>query len=452
MALDPSIILSGRQFDPVESYSKALTLADLAGRQRAQRAQADQVQKALDDDAVMSELYRSRVGQDGNLDRQGLLSDLASRGLGSKIPQVQKQWADADKASADVAHTKAQTDETTLKTTKSKIDAINSELSSLLALPNITHESLNDAVVGLVRRGVIDANEGHAIVSESSKSGPNQLRPFLMQKALQGVEASKRLDALLPKVELENLGDRTQAIDKNPLTNPGIAGQSFRRSASPDAQLSAATTRRGQDMQRELAGQGYSTQVDAQGNLIALPNKAAPGQPITAAPVVGIDGKPVASQQKGAGSATEDERKAAGWVNQARFAYKNMMDVIAADPKAAEKPLQEALLPEGTVQNLTISESRQRFKQAASSFAEAALRAATGAGVNIQEAQQKIDELTPRYGDKPAVVKQKQEALGMYLDSLESRAGRAISSVTQTDPRKPAATSGGRPPLDSFKR
>lgn len=450
MALDPSIILSGKQFNPVESYSNAMTLSELAGRQRAQQMQAQQAQKQIQDDAAIAQLYQTRVGQDGKVDRQGLLSDLAAKGFGNRIPGMQKQFADADKSEADVAHTRAQTSEINLKALKQKTDALNGAFASLLSNPRVTHDDVISQVRGLVSQGWLTPEEGAQTVRDLP--GPESLRQYLMQHGLQSLEASKRLDALLPKVELENLGDRTQAIDKNPLTNPGIAGQSFRRSASPDAQLSAATTRRGQDMQRELAGQGYSTQVDAQGNLIALPNKAAPGQPITAAPVVGIDGKPVASQQKGAGSATEDERKAAGWVNQARFAYKNMMDVIAADPKAAEKPLQEALLPEGTVQNLTISESRQRFKQAASSFAEAALRAATGAGVNIQEAQQKIDELTPRYGDKPAVVKQKQEALGMYLDSLESRAGRAMSGVTQADPRKPAATSDGRPPLDSFKK
>ena len=71
------------------------------------------------------------------------------------------------------------------------------------------------------------------------------------------------------------------------------------------------------------------------------------------------------------------------------------------------------------------------FLQGARSLSEAALRAATGAGVNYEEARQKIEELTPVYGDKPAVIKQKLDSVKVYLDSLKSRAGRALPKQAQ---------------------
>lgn len=135
---------------------------------------------------------------------------------------------------------------------------------------------------------------------------------------------------------------------------------------------------------------------------------------------------------------SEDERKAAGWVAQARTSMQNMQDALMQDPSADSPSTGEKLAgvfgAEGAVQ----SEARQRYATAASSFAEAALRAATGAGVNEQEAKQKINELTPTYFDKPATKEQKWRQLQMYLDSLEARAGRALPMVKVPTP-------GGQP-------
>ena len=69
--------------------------------------------------------------------------------------------------------------------------------------------------------------------------------------------------------------------------------------------------------------------------------------------------------------------------------------------------------------------NRQRYAQPAAAFAEAPLRAATDAGVTIDEAKQKIAELTPQRGDSEDVIKQKRASQRVYLDSLEARAGGA---------------------------
>lgn len=444
MALDPSIILSGKQFSPVESYSNAMTLSELAGKQRMQQMQAQQAQKQLDEDAAISQMYQARVGQDGKVDRQGLLSDLASKGLGNRIPGMQKQWADADKAVADVAHTQAQTNEVNLRSLKQKTDALNGAFASLLSNPNVTQDDVIGQLRGLVSQGWITPEEGAQTARELP--GPNQLRQYIMQHALQSLDASKRLDALLPKVDLENLGDRTQAIDKNPLTNPTIVGQTFKRGASPDAQLSAATTRRGQDIQREMAGQGYSTQVDGQGNLIAIPNKVAPGQPITATTVVDQSGRPVAGKD---GGLNDSQSKALLFGTRMQEADKILNDMASQGvkmPSMGQQTIGNVPIASWAA-NALATPKQQQVDQAQRDFINAVLRRESGAAISSGEFDSARKQYFPQPGDSPEVMNQKARNRQIAISGLMAEVPQGKRGSVQV----PAA-SGGRPPLDSFKR
>jgi len=159
--------------------------------------------------------------------------------------------------------------------------------------------------------------------------------------------------------------------------------------------------------------------------VIDLDNPSAPAVPVTKP-----GGAAIVKPPAGGGSPTEDERKAAGWLAQAENAWNNMSNIIKKNPRAIEQGLMERVVPEG-VANVVRSEHRQMFLHGARSLAEAALRAATGAGVNYEEARQKIEELTPVYGDKPAVIKQKLDSIKVYIDALKSRAGRALPKQAQ---------------------
>lgn len=165
--------------------------------------------------------------------------------------------------------------------------------------------------------------------------------------------------------------------------------------------------------QKAPAGYQWSTGQDGSPALTFIPG--GPADPVT----------------KSGGTPTEDERKAAGWFFQADNARRNMQRVVARNPKAAYPTITErgaGLVPlvGEDLANTLRPEDRQMFVQAASSMAEALLRAATGAGVNESEARQKIAELVPQLGDKPGNVKQKTDAYDVYMKSLQSRAGRAL--------------------------
>lgn len=149
----------------------------------------------------------------------------------------------------------------------------------------------------------------------------------------------------------------------------------------------------------------------------------------------------------GGGQPSEDERKAGGWVSQAQLAFDQMESAMEADAKSAKPTTKEVLLGAvpgklgDTVTYASMSPERQRFTSAASSFAEAALRAATGAGVNRDEAIQKINELTPRWGESAEARADKRARLRMYLGALETRAGRALpQAIAAQAPQAPGGT------------
>lgn len=176
-------------------------------------------------------------------------------------------------------------------------------------------------------------------------------------------------------------------------------------------------------------------------------NKAPAGYQWSTAPdgspaLTFIPGGPADPQTKAAGAPTEDERKAAGWFFQADLARRNMETAVKNTPGASMPTIGErglSMIPGigEDIANAMRPEDRQRFLQAASSFAEATLRAATGAGVNRDEAMQKVRELTPQIGDRPGTIKQKIDAQQMYLESLRTRAGRAFPQGGQ--PTQPGA-------------
>lgn len=184
----------------------------------------------------------------------------------------------------------------------------------------------------------------------------------------------------------------------------------------------------GQPMKAPADLSAFSVQQGADGRYMII-NKANG----TSANVNDAQGQPAMGAPPNSKDPTEDQNKAAGWFKQANKAFADMEAAIAADPNAAEfnpgAAGAESILPGfigETVGNKLRSNAQQRYKQASEAFAEAALRAATGAGINKDEIIQKAKELTPRPGDTPAVREQKRQSMEMYLDALRVRAGRAL--------------------------
>ena len=174
----------------------------------------------------------------------------------------------------------------------------------------------------------------------------------------------------------------------------------------------------------------YKTETGADGNIYYVPTK--PNSPI-----LDVNGKPTTAFKPAGAKPTEDQAKAAGWLSQATNAYNNMLKATFVEgtqiPTGSESPsaLESGLSMIGFegAANLARSAPRQQFVQATKSLSEALLRAATGAGVNKDEAVQKVEELTPLWSDAPSTKQQKLDAIPVYLESLRIRAGSSGQSV-----------------------
>ena len=178
--------------------------------------------------------------------------------------------------------------------------------------------------------------------------------------------------------------------------------------------------------------------------------------------VTGPEGNPILVQQdkngklvpvtdfqpKGMGPTklTEDQGKATGWLVQANNAFSNMKNALKKNPSAAQPGVNDAIaaIPSFGVgealANTMRGAERQKFLQGASSLSEALLRAATGAGVNRDEAIQKVKELTPVFGESDETTKQKMDSIPLYIEALKVRAGPGAKQLPGIVER---ATAGG---------
>ena len=151
---------------------------------------------------------------------------------------------------------------------------------------------------------------------------------------------------------------------------------------------------------------------------------------------------------EGTGKMTEDQAKASGWLVQAENAFKNMKSATAKDKSAAQPGVLDAYasIPSfgftSGMANMMRGSERQNYMQGASSLSEALLRAATGAGVNKDEAAQKVKELTPQIGDSEDTIKQKEAAIPLYIESLKMRAGPGAKRVGSFIPASNGVTGG----------
>jgi hypothetical protein len=356
---------------------------------------------------------------------------------------MQEGFAKVDKEQSELDKNRASTKETELKVVKQKLDIAGGMISSLLSIPDVTADHVVATVSNLVQRGLIPQEEGAQMVRQLP-GNPVALRQFLLQKGMEVMDADKRLAMLTPKIEYQNTGKQRVPVDMNALTNP--SPQPLTMTTTPGEDQSAGVTMRGQNMtdsrERTLGAQGVTYQETPDG-MVALPSKAAPGTVIKAAPVLAPGSGMQQLQGKGS-NLTEDQGKATGWLMQANSAWNNMQKVMGADPGAVSPGLGDAVarIPGGSaVGNYLRSSNRQQFNQAASTLSESLLRAATGAGMNVYEAKQKVEELTPQWGDTEGNIKQKMDSIPLYLESLKVRAGPGAKQAAGVQPAKNPAAS-----------
>lgn len=384
------------QLRPIQIDNPLDTYARVAGFQAAQQQNKlaeltlGEKQRSVEQENALSQLYKTAVGSDGQIDRNKLYTGAAQTGLGAKLPGIQKGFAEMDKASREAD--------------KEKLAAIKQSVE----------------LQGQLLGSVTDANSYTQALQVAAQSGmdvsklPQQYDPNFVQQARQrALTAAQQVEQEWKQKGYDLEVSKFGYQQKNDAANRSV-------------------TMRGQDMSQSTAMRGQNMADARAGERLAFD-------------------KTQAATSKG--NASEDERKAAGWVSQAENAWANMQGVMKGNPGAIKPGRLESIasaLPGDAAANMTRSADRQKFVQASSSLSEALLRAATGAGVNAYEAQQKVAEITPQVGDKQELIDQKLRAIPMYIESLKLRAGRALPKATAQN-AAPAAPASPSVPAGAIK-
>lgn len=445
MPIDASIALRGNPVqDPTETYGKALQLKSLLNQQQMQDYAFQKAQRADEQENALNDAYRQQVGPGGQINREGLMRDLATRGLGSRIPALQKQFGEADKAKLDVTNTQSQIDERTWKGLKARTDATNAMFSSLLQNPNVTHEDVIAGLTDLVNQGLVSREEGLKAV-QSLPGNPQALRPFLMQKGLEGLDAAKRLEMLTPKIITRNTGGTTDTVAVDQLTGKPTVTGSVQNTQSPESRASVAATLRGQNMAdaraRETTAAAVSKPFEVTGP-DGLPMLVQQDKQGNITPVQGFgpksgSAKPLNDAQAKAllfGSRMQES-------NKILEGLEGKYSPAAVNSKMALERAPVVGGMAGMVGNAMLSEQGQQAEQAQRDFVNAVLRRESGAVISEQEFANAQKQYFPQPNDSPGVLKQKaanrQLAIrGLLAEVPEGRRG----SITTGAPA--VATSG----------
>lgn len=425
MPIDPSIVMNLKPVqlaNPLEQYMQVQQIQQAQNQSRLADLMYANQQRETDQTMRLNDLYKNAVGADGNVDRAKLYTGVAGAGLGSRLPSIQKSFADADKAAADVAETKAKTKKADTETAGMADDQREKK----------RQRAIIDIAAFKTPQEALASLDAHQQAGDLTPEAAAAVRATIPSNP---ADFPKWQIGMLQRIMSAGEGMKYLAPDANTVANNAT-------SRANNAAMNA-TTRRGQDMtdararEQIAAGKvpsGYRQGPD--GTLVAIPGGPAD-----------TNNKPL----------TEDQAKATGWLVQAENAWKNMQAVglgkngkptDAAKPGRIETAL-SAALPFGAGEaaaNTWRSADRQKFLQGASSLSESLLRAATGTGVNKDEALQKVRELTPVWGDSDEVIKQKMDSIPLYIESLKVRSGPGAPRAAGVLAQKPAATSKSVPP------
>ncbi len=439
MASDASIysLIQAPQFaNPMATATQGYQLRGLMDEGTLRELQRTQLQKSMADEEATGAAYREAGG-----DQTKVRDILYGKGLYKPAQALEKSMLEVREKEGNIKKAATETQGQQMKQSRDMTAAIQDDNGLNLFRDHIT-KTFGPQAAANVPQSVSDPN-------------------FAKWQLGNVQDADKFIAQMTPKFEKVDIGGKIQMVDTNPFTNPAIKGMDFTKTNTPGELLAderartegakgRSVTMRGQDMtdlrQRETLEAGRWTNDLANG--VQVNSATGETRPITSG------GQPIQKTPK----LTEDQGKATGWLVQADNAFKNMMDStnpeLGGKASAARPGFTDVLaaIPsmgatEG-IANMMRGPQRQRFMQASESLSEALLRAATGAGVNKDEAAQKIRELTPRIGDSDQLIKQKMDAIPLYIESLKVRAGPGAAQLPGIVERgiaaRPTAAANGK--------
>lgn len=324
MPINPNIALS---FQPAQIESPLNSLSRMLQLEGAQQTNAlnamkmDEYQRTVNDTNRLNGFYSNALGADGKIDRTSLFRNVATGGLGSKIPGLQKGFLEADEAQGKVDKQKVELVDAKLKQSRAFLDSVQTP-DQYLAWHEANHA---DPVLGpvLAARGVTaDQARGQILQALQLPGGFQQL----LQKSALGLEKFTEMNK--PTYQNQNLGGTVQT-----LALPGLGGapsvvSTSTVTQSPDnaatnerARADAAAARAQSDRHFNVTQDNAGNTYDTERGMVVNTRKG------TATPVI-QGGQPLAPKP------SEAVKKEMLSINQQRSVLQGALDAVKATPSA----------------------------------------------------------------------------------------------------------------------
>lgn len=247
------LIQQPQQRNPLADAAQVMQLQHAMGANALNQYTLRKAQREDEDANALSELYRGAVQPDGTVDNAKLLQGAAQRGLGARIPTIQKQIADADKARADVDKVKAETGKFNYEVAAKQAE----HAASVLATAR------DQGSYDMARQTLASAYGPQYV----SKMPPQFDQQWVQTEAARGMTYAQRM---------ADLRAREQQAETN---RHNTAAEGNQR-----AQLAQA--------ERHFQTQQNAPQyMETNAGLVALPKRLAPGQQPQGVVVTGPDGQ-----------------------------------------------------------------------------------------------------------------------------------------------------------------
>ena len=378
------------------------------------------------------------AGLAGYGNAQDRIGEAETRAQNNELRQLQvgaykRQMSEAEAAAAEKARIEGLLRDSFLPTTGTNANARTGitgprpeAAQAIGAAPAINYQQLIAQGVPVDRvRGLAEAqNFGRSKVARTAEvEGPNGTKR-IVQLDDYGQEVGPGMDGYVAPVQI-NTGDKVVFAKPN-------AGQAFKMGMSPaEVQANArgwATVNQGAErlrMDRETNGvNGYTFNADMGGYVPKVPGGR----------FVPLDGAPA-----GASKLTESEGKNTLYLSQMREAS-NALDKLEKDGSVSPMVVAATGSP---YTNWMAGAKGQQVGQTQRQWAEAYLRAKTGAAATAGEVDNNIRTFFPVVGDDPASVERKRQARMQAEQDMEIPAGRgAARAVARTPQAEPPATVG----------
>lgn len=244
MAIDPSIALGVRPVqleNPLAQYSQVAQLQSEQNRNRLADLMFSEKRRQVDETNALNDLYKNALGPDGKIDRTKLFSGVAERGLGSKLPALQKTFTDQDKSAAELDKFKAETASKQVEAASKRADLAGQVFGFVRANPTL--ENAHFALDYLGQNGIYTP-EQVAQYKQLTAADPTKIQA-LADQAFRGALSAKDQ---LAKIQTQNIGGSTLTQTVDPVTGKVATVNTVKNTQSPDNAATVAATIRGQNL------------------------------------------------------------------------------------------------------------------------------------------------------------------------------------------------------------